>query len=63
MSSSGPEDHVIKGQTTKAGPDYGLVKLTPGVLDVLKEYGPGVLSVAFPDRRLVSNSVSVMWWP
>jgi polysaccharide export outer membrane protein len=51
MPSSGPEDHVIKSQITKAGPDYGLVKLTPVVLDLLKEYGPNALSAAFPDRR------------
>jgi polysaccharide export outer membrane protein len=51
MPSSGPEDHLIKGSTTQAGPDYGLVKLTPKVLDLLREYGPGALSAAFPDRR------------
>ncbi|MDA9504785.1 sugar ABC transporter substrate-binding protein [Bradyrhizobium sp. CCBAU 11386] len=51
MPSSGPEDHLIKGEATKAGPDYGLVKLTPIVLDLLKEYGPSAISATFPDRR------------
>lgn len=50
MPSSGPEDHVIKGEMTKAGPEYGLVKLTPTVVDILKEYGPGALAGTFPDK-------------
>ena len=29
MPSSGPEDHVIKSEITRTGPDYELVKLTP----------------------------------
>lgn len=51
MPMSGPEDHVIKSGHTVAGPEYGLVKLTPGVIDILKEYGPGALAGSFPDRR------------
>jgi len=51
MPSSGPEDHVIKSEITRSGPDYGLVKLTPTVVDILKEYGPGALAGSFPDRR------------
>jgi polysaccharide biosynthesis/export protein len=51
MPSSGPEDHVIKSEVTKSGPDYGLVKLTPTVVDTLEEYGPGALAGSFPDHR------------
>lgn len=59
MPSSGPEDHVIKSEMTKAGPEYGLVKLTPTVVDILKEYGPGALAGTFPDKspRAASSSV------
>lgn len=51
MPSSGPEDHVIKSQVTRTGPDYGLVTLKPEVVDILKEYGPGALAGSFPDHR------------
>lgn len=51
MPSSGPEDHVIKSEITRSGPDYVLVKLTPTVVDILKEYGPGAIAGSFPDRR------------
>jgi len=51
MPGSGPEDHVIKSEVTRSGPDYGLVKLTPIVVDILKEYGPGALAGSFPERR------------
>ncbi|WP_246775029.1 polysaccharide biosynthesis/export family protein [Bradyrhizobium diazoefficiens] len=51
MPSSGPEDHVIKSEITRAGPDYGLVKLTAPVVDILKEYGPGAIAGSFPDNR------------
>jgi polysaccharide export outer membrane protein len=51
MPSSGPEDHVIKSEITRSGPDYGLVKLTPTVVDIVREYGPGALAGSFPDRR------------
>jgi polysaccharide biosynthesis/export protein len=51
VPSSGPEDHVIKSEVTRSGPEYGLVKLTPTVVDILKEYGPGAIAGSFPDRR------------
>ena len=51
MPMSGPEDHVIKSEMTRSGPDYGLVKLTPTVVDILREYGPGALAGSFPDHR------------
>jgi polysaccharide export outer membrane protein len=51
VPSSGPEDHVVKSQITRSGPDYELVKLTPTVVDILKEYGPGAIAGSFPDHR------------
>ncbi|WP_407165431.1 polysaccharide biosynthesis/export family protein [Bradyrhizobium sp. ORS 111] len=51
MPSSGPEDHVIKSEITRSGPDYVLIKLTPTVVDILKEYGPGAIAGSFPDHR------------
>ncbi|MCC8935226.1 polysaccharide biosynthesis/export family protein [Bradyrhizobium sp. Arg68] len=51
MPSSGPEDHVIKSEITRSGPDYVLVKLTPTAVDILKEYGPGAIAGSFPDHR------------
>jgi len=51
MPSSGPQDVSIKSGQTVSGPDYGLVKLTPVAVDILKEYGPGALAGSFPDRR------------
>lgn len=51
MPSSGPEDHVIKSEVTRSGPEYGLVKLTATTIDILREYGPGALAGSFPDRR------------
>jgi polysaccharide export outer membrane protein len=48
---SGPEDHVIKTGITRSGPEYGLVKLTPEVVDIVKEYGPGAIAGSFPDNR------------
>lgn len=50
MPSSGPEDHVIKSEITRSGPDFGVVKLTAPVVDILKEYGPGALAGTFPDK-------------
>jgi polysaccharide biosynthesis/export protein len=51
MPSSGPQDYAIKSEITRSGPDFGLVKLTPTVVDILKEYGPGALAGSFPDHR------------
>lgn len=51
MPSSGPEDHVVKSEITRSGPDYGLVKLNAELLNVVSEYGPGALAGSFPDHR------------
>ncbi|WP_347958340.1 polysaccharide biosynthesis/export family protein [Bradyrhizobium sp. SSUT112] len=51
MPMSGPEDHVIKSEITRSGPDYGLVKLTAELANIVREYGPGALAGSFPDHR------------
>ena len=51
MPSSGPQDVSIRSGQTESGPDYGLVKLSPAAVDILKEYGPGALAGSFPDKR------------
>lgn len=51
MPSSGPQDYIIKSEATRSGPDYVLVKLTPTVVDILKEYGPGAIAGSFPDNK------------
>jgi polysaccharide export outer membrane protein len=50
MPSSGPQDFQVKSEQTASGPQYGLVKLTPANLEILKEYGPGALAGTFPDK-------------
>jgi len=50
MPSSGPQDFSIKSGQTASGPEYGLVKLNPKAVDILKEYGPGALAGTFPDK-------------
>ena len=47
----GPDAITVKGNATWNGPPYGLVKLTPEVVSILKEYGPLTLSATFGDRR------------
>lgn len=51
MPSSGPEDHLVKSEITRSGPDYGLVKLNADLLNIVSEYGPGALAGSFPDHR------------
>jgi polysaccharide export outer membrane protein len=55
MPSSGPQDFSIKSGQTASGPDYGLVKLNPKAIDILREYGPGALAGTFPDRSRPQN--------
>lgn len=51
MPAAGPNGAVVKSVTTWNGPPYGYVKLTPGVIDILKEYGPHTLTGVFGDTR------------
>ena len=50
MPSSGPQDVSVRFSDTAVGPAYGLVKLNPTVVDILKEYGPGAIAGTFPDK-------------
>jgi polysaccharide biosynthesis/export protein len=51
IPASGPNAITVKSRTTWNGPPYGLVKLTPQVVDILEEYGPRTLSAEFGDQR------------
>jgi len=51
LPSAGPNSIVVRSQDTWNGPPYGLVKLTPKVVNILAEYGPRTLSATFGDRR------------
>lgn len=51
IPAAGPNGAVVKSQDTWNGPPYGLVKLTPEVIDILKEYGPHSLTAVFGDTR------------
>jgi polysaccharide biosynthesis/export protein len=50
MPSSGPQDFSVKSGETASGPQYGLVKLNPANIEILKEYGPGAIAGTFPDK-------------
>jgi polysaccharide biosynthesis/export protein len=51
LPASGPNAAVVKVGRSWTGPAYGLVKLTPDVVNILDEYGPRTLSATFGDRR------------
>ena len=51
FSDAGPNALAVKSGITWNGPPYGLVKLSPEVVNILNEYGPRALSALFGDRR------------
>jgi polysaccharide export outer membrane protein len=51
IPAPGPNATVVKMGHSWNGPAYGLVKLTPDVVNILEEYGPRSLSATFGDRR------------
>jgi polysaccharide biosynthesis/export protein len=51
MPAAGPNSLVVRSQVAWDGPPYGLVKLTPAVIQTLEEYGPQTLSATFGDTR------------
>jgi polysaccharide biosynthesis/export protein len=51
LPDSGPNALAVKSGLTWNGPPYGLVKLSPQVVNVLEEYGPRTLSATFADNR------------
>jgi polysaccharide biosynthesis/export protein len=51
IPAAGPNAAVVKAGYSWNGPPYGLVKLTPQVVNILEEFGPRTLSATFGDRR------------
>jgi polysaccharide biosynthesis/export protein len=51
LPDSGPNALAVKSGITWNGPPYGLVKLSPEVVNILDEYGPRALSALFGDHR------------
>ena len=51
LPDSGPNALAVKSGVTWNGPPYGLVKLSPEVVNILDEYGPRTLSASFGDHR------------
>jgi polysaccharide export outer membrane protein len=51
IPAAGPNSLVVRSQVAWNGPPYGLVKLTPAVIQTLEEYGPQTLSATFGDTR------------
>ena len=51
LPASGPNSVVVRSETTWHGPPYGLVTLSPHVVQVLDEFGPRTLTGIFGDPR------------
>src|ERR1700691_5397375 len=51
LPASGPNSIVVRAGVPWNGPPYGLVRLTPKVINTLDEYGPRTLSGVFGDHR------------
>jgi len=51
LPDAGPNALAVKSGVTWKGPNFGVVKLTPAVIDTLENYGPLTLSVTFGDSR------------
>jgi polysaccharide biosynthesis/export protein len=51
LPGSGPNSVVVRSQTTWHGPPYGLVTLTPQVVQIVEEFGSTTLTGVFGDHR------------
>jgi polysaccharide biosynthesis/export protein len=51
LPASGPNAVVVRSQTTWHGPPYGLVTVTPQVVQILEEFGSSTLTGIFGDHR------------
>jgi polysaccharide export outer membrane protein len=49
--AAGPNSAVVRSGKSESGQQYALVKLTPEVVNIMDEYGPGTLSAVFGDER------------
>jgi polysaccharide biosynthesis/export protein len=51
LPAAGPNSISIKSGDTWHGPAYGVVQLTPEIINILDEYGPQTLTAVFGDQR------------
>ncbi len=51
LPNTGPNALAVKSGATWNGPPFGLIRLTPNVVNVLDEYGPRTLTATFGDHR------------
>jgi polysaccharide export outer membrane protein len=51
IPASGPNSIVVRSEATWHGPPYGLVRLSPQVVQILDEFGPKTLTGIFGDHR------------
>jgi len=51
LPDAGPNALAIHAAATWNGPPYGLVKLTPPIINILEEYGARTLTGTFGDKR------------
>jgi polysaccharide biosynthesis/export protein len=51
LPAAGPNSLVVRSGLSESGQKYGVVNLTPQVIDILKGYGPRTLSAEFGDQR------------
>ena len=51
LPNAGPNALAVKSGATWNGPPFGLIRLTPNVVNVLDEYGPRTLTATFGDHR------------
>ena len=51
LPDAGPNALAVKSGATWNGPPFGLIRLTPNVVNVLDEYGPRTLTATFGDHR------------
>jgi polysaccharide export outer membrane protein len=49
--AAGPNSIAVRSGFSESGQQYGLVKLTPDVINTLNEFGPRSLSAVFGDQR------------
>lgn len=49
--ASGPASLDVRSGYSNSGQQYGFVKLTPEVVNILQEYGPRTISAVFGDQR------------
>ncbi|HEY1982389.1 MAG TPA: polysaccharide biosynthesis/export family protein [Xanthobacteraceae bacterium] len=51
LPDAGPNALAVKSGVTWKGPNFGVVKLTPAVVNTLEQYGPLTLAATFGDSR------------